>query len=242
MISVLVPTRKRPSNMLRLFKSISNTVNDIKNIEIISYIDDDDDDSAPALEKISKQIKTTVFRGPRTSLSEAFNQLAFTVKDGIIMYCADDIVFHTKNWDLLIQNKFDKYDDKILLAYGNDGFLKEKCATHGFIHKNWINVVGYLLTPKLKNLYTDAYLSDVAQKIGRLCYIPELFTEHLHPEINKSKKDETYTTRSDFPLDDILKMFFGELAQDRTNDANKLIQFIQNFQTSYGYISHSKPK
>ena len=57
-ISLIIPTRKRISNVKRLVESVYNTAQDIKNIQLMFYVDDDDNDYGKAV-VFSTQSQTT---------------------------------------------------------------------------------------------------------------------------------------------------------------------------------------
>ena len=147
----------------------------------------------------------------------------------IIMFAADDIVFRTPQWDVIVQKKFDEYEDKILFVYGEDGYQKGRIGTHGFIHRYWMELLGYVLPPKLASTYTDEWITELSERVGRRCYMPELLIEHLHPAVGKAPMDVIYTTRKEVPGD--IGAFYKELEPDRIRDADKLKNFIKIFQT-----------
>ena len=58
-ISILVPTRKRVQNVKRLIESVYNTAQNIKNIELLFYVDDDDQDTIDLRRKKRKKDSRT---------------------------------------------------------------------------------------------------------------------------------------------------------------------------------------
>ena len=95
MISLLIPTRDRPSNVRRTIESVKNTVSQPNLIEMLFYVDLDDE-TFPT-EVLRKNIK--IVRGPRMWLSVIQNILYANASGEIIMYSADDVVFETHGWD-----------------------------------------------------------------------------------------------------------------------------------------------
>lgn len=227
MISILAPTRKRPKNIIRLVDSILNTVSDIQNIELLVYIDDDDEDSIPALQYAAERISVNAVQGNKLIGSQMYNELGKLAQGEIIMFAADDIVFRTKNWDIIVQKEFDKFEDKILFIYGNDGYQNGRIGTHGFIHRYWVDIVGYVLPPQLASSYTDEWVTELAIRANRKLYLPDLIVEHFHPANGKAPNDETYQKRIEIAGD--LEAYYKSLEQIRINDANKLVAFTQIF-------------
>lgn len=230
MISIIAPTRKRPQNVTRLVDSIVNTVSNIQNVELLVYIDDDDEDSIPALQAAAERVNVNAVQGNKLIGSQMYNEMGKLAQGDIIMFAADDIVFGTPNWDAIVQQEFDKYEDKILLVYGNDGFQNGRIATHGFVHRHWIELVGYVLPPKLASAYTDEWVTDLAIRAGRKCYLPNLIVEHMHPAAGKAPTDETYTKRIEVAGD--IGAYYTSLEGERAQDAQKLKDFIALFQNA----------
>jgi glycosyltransferase involved in cell wall biosynthesis len=227
MISILSPTRKRPQNITRLVDSIVNTVSNISDVELLVYIDDDDEESIPALQEAAERINVNAVQGNKLIGSQMYNELGKLAQGEIIMFAADDIVFGTKNWDLIVQAEFNKFEDKILFVYGNDGFQNGRIGTHGFIHRHWVDIVGYVLPPQLASSYTDEWVTELAIRAGRNLYLPDLMVEHFHPANGKAPNDETYQKRIEVAGD--IAAYYKNLEPQRVNDANKLMAFIQIF-------------
>jgi glycosyltransferase involved in cell wall biosynthesis len=227
MISILCPTRNRPQNIKRLVDSICSTVKDVTQLEFLVYIDDDDEESIPAIQEAAERIPTNAVQGNKLIGSQMYNELGKLAKGDIIMFAADDIAFRTPDWDQVVQQEFAKYEDKILFVYGEDGFQKGRIGTHGFIHRFWMELVGYVLPPKLASAYTDEWVTELADRVGRRCYLPNLIVEHLHPATGKSPQDETYTQRIEIAGD--IAAYYKSLEAERVRDAETLKAFIRIF-------------
>ena len=64
------------------------------------------------------------------------------------MHCGDDLTFDTPGWDGVVREAFEQTPDKILFAYGNDlGPHGETFGTHGFVHRRWVETLGYFVPP-----------------------------------------------------------------------------------------------
>lgn len=217
-IALLLPTRKRPDNLIRFYESVANTADDPENIEIIVYIDEDD----ASYDKIKLQDLKKV-RGPRIVLSEMWNKCYEKSKADILGHMGDDIIFQTKGWDTVVRSTFDEYDDKIVFLYGDDGGPHTDFGTHGFIHRKWAEAVGYFVPPYFSSDYNDTWLNDVAKLIGRHRRI-DIFTEHMHPAFNKAELDITHQERlTRHRNDHVDELYRSEkMYNERENDADKL--------------------
>lgn len=229
MISILVPTKKRPNNLIRFVDNIATTADNVNDIELCLYLDDDDDISIPAVQQIAEKINTQAIQGNLKLGSQMYNELYKLAQGKIYMISADDIIFKNKGWDTLVKNVFEKYEDKILYLYGEDGFQHGRIGTHGFIHSNWIDILGYTLPWKLSFAYVDEWLTELAARVGRNIYLPELVIEHLHPCVGKAPNDETYNTRAE--VSNNLAEYYKSLEPDRIKDAERLRQYIKIFES-----------
>jgi hypothetical protein len=191
MISILCPTRGRPNNVLRKIESVFGTATNPNLVEILFYVDSDDL-TFPSSKIKNKNVK--VIKGPRMWLSILQNVLYTHASGEILMYTGDDVIFESQSWDQIVRDEFNSSKDKLLLVYGSDGgFYGEKIALHGFLHRNWIELVGCWVQPG-RGVPYDFWLTDTARKLGRLRYKEDLKFTHLHfRQGNKAAKfDPTY--------------------------------------------------
>ena len=237
MISLLTPTRGRPSNMLRLCKSVEEMAHDPNNIEIVFYIDIDDNKSEEQFHEICDRgfaVNVYACIGKRIILSETWNKCLEISEGPYYMLCADDIIFRTQNWDNMVLDKFAEYPDKIVLVYGKDGFDAHvpPLATHPFLHKNWIDIIGYFCPPYFVSDYNDRWLTTVADTIKRRELLPNLLTEHMHPNIMdkngkpKAIADATHVERMERGRKENVDKIWRECASLVRADAYKLLQVI----------------
>ena len=222
MISLLLPTRKRPQNLIRLYESVKVTAT--KDIEFSVYVDDDDQESA----EVAQNLNVVVTVGPRVVLSEMWNVACKAASGDIFMHCGDDIIFRTPGWDQIIEKEFDKVPDKILFVHGDDlSGNAHNGGTHGFLHKNWVDVIGYFVPPLFSCDYNDTWLNWVADKIGRRVYVPAVVTEHMHPSFYKAELDETHLERISRGQRDDVVALWESTKPLRELDAYKLSKFLE---------------
>lgn len=225
MISLLTPTRGRPHNMQRLVESVLDTALNPQNIEVVFYIDSDD----KASQKKAKELRMPFKVGQRILLSQMWNEVYKIAKGDIYMHCGDDIVFRTHGWDGMVREAFDKYDDKICFVYGRDGYAPDTFGTHGFIHRNWVETVGYFVPPFFSSDFNDTWLNEVAEGVGRHVFLQDMLTEHMHPVVNKGEWDKTHMERLKRHQDDDVEKIYNEKKINRNMDIVKLRRFIKNY-------------
>jgi Glycosyl transferase family 2 len=216
-ISLLVPTRGRPANIRRFVESARSTAS--ASIEIIFYIDDDDPE--PSV-NAAREADTLIVLGPRIILSECWNQCAKQATGDILGHFGDDIIFRTERWDVMIEAEFAKKADKILFVHGRDGHHDAGFGTHGFIHRRWMETVGYFVPPLFSSDWNDAWLNEIANILGRRVSLQDLYTEHMHYVFGKAPYDDTYAEREARGDRDDCKALFAATADLRIVDAEKL--------------------
>lgn len=224
MISLLCPTRRRPGNVVRLWESAKQTAGD--RFELLLYVDNDDTPTLNLLERAPANIRPII--GERIVLSEMWNRLAEHARSDVMMHCGDDIVFRTP-WHDQVLEAFDRFDDRICFVHGRDGFHDERFGTHGWLHRRWVDTVGYFVPPYFSSDYNDTWLNDVANMLDRRVYLPEVYTEHLHPNFAKAPWDATHRERLERHQRDNVDQLYASLAAERNADAGKLREAIDGF-------------
>ena len=226
-ITIACPSYKRINNILRLVDSVRDTSYELNQIEIFFYLDNDDYDSHEIVKKLMIEHGTLIkgITGPKINLSDMWNQCSNHTSSEIVMFCGDDIVFRTLYWDKIVIDQFNLIEDKIAFIHGDDGYNKDLFGTHGFLHRDWINTVGYLLPPYFSADWCDTWINDVANKLQRRIYVP-ILTEHMHYSVNKGEMDETHLQRLQRGQRDNNKLIYDEKKIERDVDFLKLKTFI----------------
>jgi len=230
-INIICPTRNRPGNIIRLINSLLNTTCYFERIFLRIYVDSDDTLTPSLVDHIKatrKDINIIQVTGQnRIPITSMFNILAKDVpEDEIMFFCGDDITFDTVNWDLQIVDEFDKVKDKILLVYGDDGYQHEKLCTHFFLHKKWVTALGYVIPEIFPGDWADNYIMDVATRINRIKYLPELKTIHHHPITTNAPLDMVYVEKFNRDRQVNAPKIFNDSLSLRLSDANKLLKHI----------------
>ena len=229
MISVLFPTRNRPNSVRRVIETAQET-SQFDN-EFLAYVDEDD---------TSEQVPgVTYIQGPRIVLSQTFNELYKHANNNVIMFCSDDVAFRTNCWDLAVINSFP--NDGIAFVHGDDGVNGDKFGTHGFLRREWIDTVGYVLPPYFSADYADNWINALADSIGRRIYIPYMF-EHMHPSLGKAEVDQTFKeTRERYALDRVAQKY-DDLEAVRSADSDKLRRRLsENHSSDHNHIQSDVP-
>ena len=211
--------------MKELWESAYNNSLYKDEIELIFYIDSDDNESIEMYKSLEPNVHAIIDERGEGNLSVMWNRCYERASADIVIHCGDDIRFRTPNWDKIVLDEFDKYKDKIVLVYDNDGVRKDDLATHSFLHKNWIETVGYFLPPYFSSDMNDYWLTTVARNIKRLIKV-NIYTEHLHPAVGKHSLDITHQERIARGDRDNVRELYRSKENERIEDCNKLLNFI----------------
>lgn len=227
-ISVLLPTRQRPQQLSRLVDSIKATASDPDRVELVTYIDDDDE----SYENLALDIAWVQCRGPRhhdglVNLSIKWNDCYAASSGGIIMHCGDDIIFRTEGWDDVVRRAFDAVPDRVLFAFGRDGYQDgNNFGTHGFINRVWVEAVGFFVPPYFVSDFNDTFLNDVSKLIDRHREI-DIYTEHMHYCAGKAEIDENTAERLERHKQyDPEALYFSDKVQGEIKDAARKLQGV----------------
>ena len=207
-IALMCPTRNRMNKLLTLISSLITTVKEPNNVILVLGVDADD----PALEHYTylqrnlKFIEIVKFQnnGKFLGLSTMWNKMAqvFPTTVDIFAMIGDDMVFMTKDWDEAIIQEFQNGPkDKIMMLHCNDGMRGkgnkyENVApfpVNFFVHKNYVNTVGYFVEPYIENIHQDTWCQYIFSKVKRVNYKHNNLIKHLHVSETKEKED-TITT------------------------------------------------
>ncbi|MEX2253639.1 MAG: glycosyltransferase family A protein [Thermoleophilaceae bacterium] len=223
MISILVPSRGRPHNLARLVYSLAETT--AGDWEALVRIDQDDPERVAYRQVAAVDARVVVHEGPRGVLSGYWNELAGSAAGEILMMGADDLVFRTPKWDGIICDAFPP--DRLALVHGDDlGDRGKTFATHGFVHRRWVEVTGQFVPPIFVADYADRWLNDVANIIDRREF-RAVTIEHLHPGFGKAPLDRTYRETSDRARASDMALLYARTSRDRLRAAGRLLDAIE---------------
>lgn len=227
LISLLVPTRGRPQEFSRMVHSAYFNATHPGRIEALAYLDEDDESifeyrlCANIMAPIGKDWVHFI-TGERILLSEMWNACYREARGEILMHCGDDIVFETPGWDVIVREAFERFPDKIVLVHGDDRSPNtDLLATHGFLHRKWVETVGYFVPPLFSSDWNDVWLTDVADRIGRRVKVP-IVTEHMHYSFGKAERDQNTAEREERGIRDNVVDLYLKTVDQRQRDAEKL--------------------
>lgn len=221
-ISILMPTRKRPQRLKLILDNIAASCDDISNIELLFLADEDDTETISELYALKQ--KFIINCDKNIIFSNMWNILYPEATGELIMIAGDDIEFKTTGWDTTIRAVFAEHKDKFILVGTDDGIQHQNIAVHPFIHRRWVNTLGYVLPPYFKYWYADNWLTDVAKAVGRFIYLPNIMIQHVH---GITGRDETYIKNEGFINE--ARQVWNSTANLRDQDIQKILSAIQEY-------------
>lgn len=223
MVSVLVPSRGRPAALEQMADSLASLAAEPQHVEICVRLDDDDP-CGRDYRAISAAApwRYRVVVGTRGVLSGMWDEAAHAASGEVFLLTGDDVRMRTDGWDTLVRDAFGDWPDRIGLVYGRDGIADERMATHPFIHRHWLEATGRFCPPIFAGDYSDLWLHEAAAALGRLRFLPTLFTEHLHPAAGKAPMDATYQDKVDRMAAQETFKVWDAAAAERARDVAKL--------------------
>lgn len=220
MISICLPTRERPDAFKAMCRSALDMASDPNDIEFVSYHDYDDQS---AYEYIGNH--TRIVSG-KLLPTQMYNECYKLAKGPLYLFLPDDIVFETKDWDKQVKGVFDRYPDKIVLVCpDNSDWITWKFGIIYVLHKNWIETVGYPMSPLPEAQSSDRWINEVALTINRRVHLLTMRVNHInvrdrvHRDKNQRGRESQQTKRYYLP----------EIAEIRKKEAQLLQNFIDNF-------------
>jgi hypothetical protein len=170
LVSVLVPTRKRPEQLRRMLKSFEATNDGCA--ELVFRIDDDDPESLDQLAGYR------IVVGPRLegykSMPAFFNEMLQVARGDVLMCGNDDMVFKTPGWPTTVLE---------LANHFPDGMFDIGVKTYNEDHYPFFTVsraaaeaLGFLLDPRL--FWGDIFWRDVMGRFNRCVKLPAVEIEH----------------------------------------------------------------
>ena len=238
-ISLCTPSRGRPAQIERLWISALDTATNPDNLELALRLDYDDKESQDKVKTLSRSNQVKVALGTRWKLfgTQIWNDAysAATKHGDLFMLSADDLIFETPNWDNIIINTFNQWPDKIGYVSPTDR-RGNTWPTHGWIHQNWIDAVGYFV-PVMYFYGDDVWLGMVSKKVGRFIWQKDVIVYHKHLGFQHLWIDTAY----DIPKEEENRVTSFETWKYRNSDKQRSIQQWNGFKrSSVGPIHDSK--
>jgi glycosyltransferase involved in cell wall biosynthesis len=186
-LAVIVPSRRRPHNIIELLHSFEETQTESDLIVVI----DDDDPTKDAYLELGID-KTIILPREGKGMAKPLNKASSMLKDEYrhFSFLGDDHRPRTKNWDVNFIDTLDELGTGIV--YGNDLLQGENLPTAVAMTGNIVKALDGMVPTGLIHLYLDNFWMQLGKDLGALRYLGHIIIEHLHPVSGKVGWDEGY--------------------------------------------------
>jgi hypothetical protein len=224
-ISLLLPTRGRPTHIDRLFRSLTATTADLAHVEVVAYVDSDDPVSH-RLGHPSLHVETLI-RPPGATMGSMMRACYEASRGRYVILINDDVVFRTQAWDARVTSAFSPFPDDVALVYGNDLDQGPSRPTFPIVSRAACEVIGTICSRGYCGLHIESHLFDIFRQLARLgmsriVYLDDVVFEHTHYAAGERGWGATYRHRNKLN-DDVL---FISLDHERRRSARRLQRFI----------------
>lgn len=184
--SLLVPTRSRIVELQRMLASLSSTVHDKTNLEVLIGIDNDDEITKNQIQFInvaSADLNIKYFYRNRSDFinRDYYNWLASFSTGKYLCVSGDDLVYMINGWDKEIEENIEQYlsnkPDRIMCGGIQDNTPKPNNKLPPFpcfplVTKEAYNTLGFVLHPEVPTWGADYLLYVLYTGVDR--YLPVL--------------------------------------------------------------------
>ena len=199
MFSILIPTRGRPTMAEDTLLSILNTQS-IEN-EVLFYLQEDDERLNDYISMLRIHKHTDFYIGPTLPTPIMWNLLAERASNDYFMLLADDVIVHTKDWDIKMDKKLSKIEDKIFVAGTNEynpmasiihnyPFNNIEMTCHPIVHRRMFELLGYFIPLAFQHSIVDVWMTYLARCLDRFVMFKSIYFEHLMKTVG-SPNDST---------------------------------------------------
>lgn len=188
---VVVPTRGRPENMLRLAQAFKDTKAEAHLYGVIDNNDPKWDEYYEHTDYLQIPASNET-GGCAKSLNTGAVDLLDITKHPLydyFVFMGDDHIPRTQHWDRAFEKAL---LGKTGIAYGNDLLQGENLPTAFVMTRDIVNELRGMTFPKCKHLYFDNFVKQLGIDLGYFKYLPDVIIEHLHPVAGKAEMDEGY--------------------------------------------------
>src|SRR6266853_3353466 len=240
-LSIVVPTRGRPTELRRLVESLEATTADPGGIEVI-LVTDLDDDTANDLPQTRLRLKHR--RVPPQLTMGALNRAGYELAAGAwIFLLNDDVVAKTEGWDRQIRDVTSIFADEICLIHVNDRIFKDKLCTFPLVSRTFCETVGGICREEYVRYRIDDDIYHIFNLLNvsgydRIIYLDGVVFEHFNrnqtmeyqpaPLVHARDTalfDSFFLQRRDAALDIVAHMEAVGTHQRRTMLAQRLLEF-----------------
>lgn len=255
--SIVLASRDRPELLNNLLKSIRDNTENINQVEVLVGIDHDDTTTQNVVKILTDSYPFMQFHSRKRSswlnrdyLNWLYNEFS---KGDYIIVCNDDVVFETKNWDIIMLAKLNSYladkPDGIVYGYINDALINRQGLGYccfPLISRAAAEAAGFAIPPEYPAWSADVALWRVYSALNRICDISEVMIKHIshhsgtrpRDSINNHVQNLSAILRADPNLvEDHIKRISEQLNKPKEEHSNLLGIAKRNYEKTRRYYA-----
>jgi predicted O-methyltransferase YrrM len=198
-LAVLIPTRGRPDNILKVIAAWDFT-NAWDHADMVLVVDADDPEypSYAALVDEHRHPDTDIplfslFVVPQwVPMVHKLNQAARDLARAYLAvgFAGDDHLPRTINWAERYLTVLREMGSG--MVYGDDGYQGAKLSTEWAVTSDTVLALGRMVPADVEHMYCDNAMMDLFGGAKALRHLPEVRIEHMHPIVGKGETDAQY--------------------------------------------------
>lgn len=226
-VSLIVPTRGRPDQLLGFIGSVARTVSNPSAVEIVCVVDTDDLTTVSLPVECSVRVQK-VFVQPGLRMGE-LNSAGFGASSGrFVMLMNDDVIVKTPSWDERVGEIFRSFPDGIVLVHTEDGIFHEKLCTFPLVSRAFCEMIGGVSPDGYRRYRIDDHIFNLFNLLAvlghkRVVYCPDLVFEHQNFTLGE-QGEAVYVPNPEIHREDTL--LFDQLFEERKAQAVRLAEHI----------------
>ena len=187
MISIILNSRKRIELLKNLLSSISRTVSDLSNIEVLINLDSDDTESIDLINSIRSSLQFNCRALIADRIDNMMKRINISASEAVgdyIFILNDDVQFETYYWDL----KIDFDPNKVLYIGTNDNSIDKEggkqYSSFPILTRAAYNALGRFMCEEFVGLGADVHLWRIFNEIGRITHCDIDLDHILHRTVD----------------------------------------------------------
>lgn len=182
---VIVPSRGRPTNAVRLAGAFDDTC--IANT-VLTFAIDQDDPTCVGYAAVER----ARFCGPWQPMVSKLNAVAAHLAGEAfaLAFMGDDHLPRTHGWDSLMLDALRELGTGVV--YGDDLLQGERLCSSWAMTSDIVQALDRMVPAPVDHMYCDNAVMELARAAGCLKYLPDVVIEHMHPLAGKAEADDGY--------------------------------------------------
>lgn len=188
-LAVLVPSRGRPENLMRLVSAVHATAK--SRVHVIAGVDSDDPRLAD-YQAIKLPAGDMINIAPRMNLVQWTNKLAAENMGRYRFYASlgDDMIPRTPGWDTKLTGAIAEDFGGTGITYPWDG-IRDDIPEAYVLSCDIPAKLGWVMMPKLKHWYNDNCIADLGHGARCIRQLRGIVVEHLNVGTGRAAVDQT---------------------------------------------------